>query len=139
MRILIDADGCPVVNESIGVAKKFNLESIIFCDTAHYFNEENVKVVVVSKGVDAVDFAILNDIQRGDIVITQDYGLASLVLSRNSYAINQSGMVYTDENIDGLLFSRYIFKKMRNSKVRLKGPKKNINPKRLFLNRILKN
>ena len=59
MRILIDADGCPVVNESIGVAKKFNLESIIFCDTAHYFNEENVKVVVVSKGVDAVDFAIL--------------------------------------------------------------------------------
>ncbi len=124
MRILIDADGCPVVNESIGVAKKFNLESIIFCDTAHYFNEENVKVVVVSKGVDAVDFAILNDIQRGDIVITQDYGLASLVLSRNSYAINQSGMVYTDENIDGLLFSRYIFKKMRNSKVRLKGPKK---------------
>ena len=139
MRILIDADGCPVVNESIGVAKKFNLESIIFCDTAHYFNEENVKVVVVSKGVDAVDFAILNDIQRGDIVITQDYGLASLVLNRNSYAINQSGMVYTDENIDGLLFSRYIFKKMRNSKVRLKGPKKNINPKRLFLNRILKN
>ena len=112
MRILIDADGCPVVNESIGVAKKFNLESIIFCDTAHYFNEENVKVVVVSKGVDAVDFAILNDIQRGDIVITQDYGLASLVISRNSYAINQSGMVYTDENIDGLLFSRYIFKKI---------------------------
>ena len=100
MRILIDADGCPVVNETIKVAHKFNLESIIFCDTSHNFDEKNIKVIVVSKGIDAVDFAILNNIEKGDIVITQDYGLASLVLSRNSYAINQSGMVYTNENID---------------------------------------
>ena len=115
MRILIDADGCPVVNETIKVAHKFNLESIIFCDTSHNFDEKNIKVIVVSKGIDAVDFAILNNIEKGDIVITQDYGLASLVLSRNSYAINQSGMVYTNENIDELLYSRYISKKMRNS------------------------
>ena len=124
MRILIDADGCPVVNETIKVAHKFNLESIIFCDTSHNFDEKNVKVIVVSKGIDAVDFAILNNIENGDIVITQDYGLASLVLSRNSYAINQSGMVYTNENIDELLYSRYISKKMRNSGARIKGPKK---------------
>ena len=124
MRILIDADGCPVVNETIKVAHKFNLESIIFCDTSHNFDEKNIKVIVVSKGIDAVDFAILNNIEKGDIVITQDYGLASLVLSRNSYAINQSGMVYTNENIGELLYSRYISKKMRNSGARLKGPKK---------------
>ena len=124
MRILIDADGCPVVNETIKVAHKFNLESIIFCDTSHNFDQKNVKVIVVSKGIDAVDFAILNNIENGDIVITQDYGLASLVLSRNSYAINQSGMVYTNENIDELLYSRYISKKMRNSGARIKGPKK---------------
>ena len=124
MRILIDADGCPVVNETIKVAHKFNLESIIFCDTSHNFDEKNIKVIVVSKGIDAVDFAILNNIEKGDIVITRDYGLASLVLSRNSYAINQSGMVYTNENIDELLYSRYISKKMRNSGARIKGPKK---------------
>ena len=124
MRILIDADGCPVVNETIKVAHKFNLESIIFFDTSHNFDEKNIKVIVVSKGIDAVDFAILNNIEKGDIVITQDYGLASLVLSRNSYAINQSGMVYTNENIDELLYSRYISKKMRNSGARIKGPKK---------------
>ena len=124
MRILIDADGCPVVNETIKVAHKFNLESIIFCDTSHNFDEKNIKVIVVSKGIDAVDFAILNNIEKGDIVITKDYGLASLVLSRNSYAINQSGMVYTNENIDELLYSRYISKKMRNSGARIKGPKK---------------
>ncbi|CUO89480.1 YaiI/YqxD family protein [Intestinibacter bartlettii] len=124
MRILIDADGCPVVNETIKVAHKFNLESIIFCDTSHNFDEKNIKVIVVSKGIDAVDFAILNNIEKGDIVITQDYGLASLVLSRNSYAINQSGMVYTNENIGELLYSRYISKKMRNSGARIKGPKK---------------
>ena len=121
MRILIDADGCPVVNETIKVAHKFNLESIIFCDTSHNFDEKNIKVIVVSKGIDAVDFAILNNIEKGDIVITQDYGLASLVLSRNSYAINQS---YTNENIGELLYSRYISKKMRNSGARIKGPKK---------------
>lgn len=124
MRILIDADGCPVVNETIKVAHKFNLESIIFCDTSHNFDEKNIKVIVVSKGIDAVDFAILNNIEKGDIVITQDYGLASLVLSRNSYAINQSGMVYTNENIGELLYSGYISKKMRNSGARIKGPKK---------------
>ena len=124
MRILIDADGCPVVNETIKVAHKFNLESIIFCDTSHNFDEKNIKVIVVSKGIDAVDFAILNNIEKGDIVITQDYGLASLVLSRNSYAINQSGMVYTNENIDELLYSRYISKKMRNSGARIKEKKK---------------
>ena len=124
MRILIDADGCPVVNETIKVAHKFNLESIIFCDTSHNFDEKNIKVIVVSKGIDAVDFAILNNIEKGDIVITQDYGLASLVLSRNSYAINQSGMVYTNENIDELLYSRYISKNMRNCGARIKGPKK---------------
>ena len=124
MRILIEADACPVVNETIKVAHKFNLESIIFCDTSHNFDEKNIKVIVVSKGIDAVDFAILNNIEKGDIVITQDYGLASLVLSRNSYAINQSGMVYTNENIDELLYSRYISKKMRNSGARIKGPKK---------------
>lgn len=136
MRILIDADGCPVVNETIKVAHKFNLESIIFCDTSHNFDEKNIKVIVVSKGIDAVDFAILNNIEKGDIVITQDYGLASLVLSRNSYAINQSGMVYTNENIDELLYSRYISKKMRNSGARIKGPKKETNHRILYLKKI---
>ena len=105
MRILIDGDGCPVIDECIKISNKFKLESIIFCDTSHYFDNKNVKVVVISKGVDAVDFAILKNLQNGDIVITQDYGLASLVLSRNSYAINQNGMVYTDENIEELLLS----------------------------------
>lgn len=124
MRILIDADGCPVVKESIKIANKFNLEVIIFCDTSHYFDEENIKTIFISKGIDAVDFAILNNINQGDIVITQDYGLASLVLSKNSYAINQNGMIYTKENIDELLYSRYISKKMRSSGERLKGPKK---------------
>ena len=90
----------------------------------HNFDEKNIKVIVVSKGIDAVDFAILNNIEKGDIVITQDYGLASLVLSRNSYAINQSGMVYTNENIDELLYSRHVSKKIRKSGARVKGPKK---------------
>lgn len=139
MRILIDADGCPVIKQSIKVAKKFDLEAVIFCDTSHYFDEENVKTVFISKGVDAVDFAILNNIKQGDIVVTQDYGLASLVLSKNSYAINQNGMIYTKENIDELLYSRYISKKMRVSGARLKGPKKREKSQNSIFEESLKN
>ena len=124
MNIYIDADGCPVVKETINVAKQFEIPVIIICDAAHYFMHEGVQTITVMPGSDAVDYEIINRLQPGDLVITQDYGLASLVLSRNSYAINQNGMVYTDENIEELLFSRYISKKMRNSGARLKGPKK---------------
>ena len=138
MRILIDADGCPVIKESIKIAKKFALEAVIFCDTSHYFDEENVRTVFISKGVDAVDFAILNNLDTEDIVVTQDYGLASLVLSKNSYAINQNGMIYTKENIDELLYSRYISKKMRDSGARLKGPKKREKSQNYIFEEILK-
>lgn len=124
MKIFIDADGCPVVDECINVSKEFNLEVTIFCDTSHYFQKQDVKTIVISKGADAVDFAILNNIKKQDVVVTQDYGLACLVLSKGGYAINQNGMEYTSENIDMLLHSRYISKKMRDSGKRTKGPKK---------------
>ena len=60
MRILIDADGCPVVNETIKVAHKFNLESIIFCDTSHNFDEKNIKVIVhIINGLPGEDYNMM--------------------------------------------------------------------------------
>lgn len=124
MKILIDADGCPVVDLTVRLAAKHGAECVILCDTAHEFNREGAQTVIVEKGADSVDFKLVNLVREGDIVVTQDYGLAAMCLARKAVPLSQNGMVYTDENIDQLLFTRYVSKKIRNSGGRLKGPSK---------------
>lgn len=124
MKILIDADGCPVVNATIALAQEFGLECLLLCDTAHYFNREGARTVVLSQGADSVDFALVNMVQPGDIVVTQDYGLAAMCLARKGWPIHQNGMVYTENNIDSLLASRHTAQKIRRSGGRTKGPAK---------------
>jgi uncharacterized protein YaiI (UPF0178 family) len=79
---------------------------------------------MVSKGMDAVDFVLVNRVKPGDIVITQDYGLAAMVLAKRGLVMDQNGREYTNENIDQLLDSRHIAKKIRQAGGRMKGPKK---------------
>lgn len=124
MKILIDADGCPVVDLTVKTAKEFNKECIIFCDTSHIFDIEGVKTITVSKGADSVDFALVNYAQEGDIVITQDYGLAAMCLSKCVKPINQDGLIYSDLNIDALLNQRFNAKRIRLAGGRLKGAAK---------------
>jgi len=126
MSILIDADGCPVVDITVRIAKENNLECLIICDTSHYFEKEGATTITVSKGADSVDFVLVNMLKPGDIVVTQDYGLAAMCLAREAIPINQNGMIYSSDNIDGLLMARNNAKKIRNSGGRLKG-----HPKRL--------
>lgn len=123
-KILIDADGCPVVDETIRIARENQLECIILCDTSHYFEREGAETITVSKGPDSVDFVLVNMLQAGDIVVTQDYGLAAMCLAKRAFPISQNGMVYDKENIDGLLMARHTAKKIRNAGGRLKGNKK---------------
>ncbi|MFF2879087.1 YaiI/YqxD family protein [Gottfriedia sp. NPDC057991] len=124
MKILIDADGCPVVSETIKIAAEFKINVLLLCDTAHIMQREGAETIVVSQGADAVDFALVNRVVNGDLVITQDYGLAAMVLSKQAYVLNQNGFQYTNENIDSLLHTRYVSKKIRNAGGRVKGPKK---------------
>lgn len=124
MKILIDADGCPVVDITIEVAKVFGIEVIIVCDTSHMIERAYAKTILVQKGLDAVDFVITNQVSKDDIVVTQDYGLAAMILSKRAHGINQNGFVYDESNIDQLLFRRHISKVARKSGARLKGPKK---------------
>ncbi|PGM59640.1 YaiI/YqxD family protein [Bacillus sp. AFS053548] len=124
MKILIDADGCPVVSETINIAAEFKVNVLLLCDTAHIMQREGAETIVVSQGADAVDFALVNRVVNGDLVITQDYGLAAMVLSKQAYVLNQNGFQYTNENIDSLLHTRYVSKKIRNAGGRVKGPKK---------------
>ena len=124
MRILIDGDGCPVVDLTIKISRKFNIEVIIMCDTSHIFNKDGAKTMVFSKGADSVDFALINLLKKDDIVITQDYGLAAMAINKASYVINQNGLIYSNENIDRLLYSRHISKQIRKSGGRTKEHKK---------------
>lgn len=123
-RVLIDADGCPVVDRTLSVAKKHKIEAVIFCDTSHVFEKGGAVTVVVPKGSDSVDFRLVNTAREGDIVVTQDYGLAAMCLAKNAAVISQDGMIYTERNIDGLLSFRHISKKIRSGGGRLKGPPK---------------
>lgn len=125
MRVLIDADGCPVVDITIRLAKKHKIECIILCDTSHEFRRDGAKTITVSKGADSVDFALVNMLQKGDVVITQDYGLAAMCLARGAMPLSQDGMIYNNNNIEGLLLQRHTAKKIRNAGGRLRG-----NPKR---------
>ncbi len=124
MKIFIDADGCPVVDITAETAKKHSLECYIICDTAHEFKKDGAKTVVVEKGADSVDFKLVNLVSAGDVVVTQDYGLAAMCLARKAVPLSQNGLVFTDKNIEELLFSRYVSKKIRNAGGRLKGPSK---------------
>lgn len=127
MRILIDADGCPVVRQAVDIAKENKIEAIIFCDTSHIISSDYASVITVSKGADSVDFALVNRVKAGDIVITQDYGLAAMVLSKGGVPITQNGMVISDSNLTLLLTTRHESKKARMAGAHLKGPKKRTN------------
>ena len=107
MNILIDADGCPVVDLTLQIARQFGVPVIILCDTAHQIEREGAQTLVFDKGADSVDFALVNRVKPGDIVVTQDYGLASMCLARCARVLNQNGLEYTADNMDALLLRRY--------------------------------
>lgn len=126
MEVFIDADACPVVKIAERVAKKYNLKVNLFCDTNHILKSDYSNIIIIGAGADAVDIALINNCHKGDIVITQDYGVAALALGKGAFAIHQSGKIFTENNIDSLLMQRYVCKKQRmsSSKHHIKGPKK---------------
>lgn len=124
MKILIDGDACPVIDLTLEVAKGYQVEVVIFCDTAHFIEREGIEVVTVSKGNDAVDFRIINVIKPQDILVTQDYGLAAMGLAKRAMPIHPSGFIYTEDNIDQLLFRRHVGKESRRKGKHTKGPRK---------------
>lgn len=124
MRVLIDADGCPVVDIAIALCKRYRVPCLLLCDTAHEFHRDGAETLVFDKGADSVDFAIANRVCPGDLVVTQDYGLASMCLAKGSRVLHQDGWEYTVYNIDALLLARHESRKVRAAGGRMKGPKK---------------
>ena len=124
MKVLIDADACPVVDIAIQLCREFHIPCILLCDTAHVMRRDGAETLVFDKGADSVDFALVNRVSPGDVVITQDYGLASMCLSRQARILHQDGWEYTPDNISGLMEQRHANKKHRLAGGRTKGPSK---------------
>ena len=126
MKVYIDADACPVVDETITEAEKVNMPVVLvksFSHFSHANDPKNVEIIYVDKGADMADFRIMKLAQGGDIVITQDYGLASLCLGKGCIVLHHKGFAYTENNIDQLLNSRYSSAMARKSGKKTKGPK----------------
>ena len=126
MKIFVDADACPVVGIVEELAKKYKIPVTLLCDTNHVLFSDYSEVIVVGAGSDAVDYKLISICHKGDMVVSQDYGVAAMALGKGAYAIHQSGKWYTNENIDQMLMERHLNKKTRRAsqKNHLKGPKK---------------
>ena len=124
MKVLIDADACPVVDIAVKLCAKEGVPCLLLCDTAHGVYREDAQTLIFDKGSDSVDFALVNRTCPGDIVITQDYGLASMCLGRKVRVLHQDGWEYTLDNISGLMEQRHANKKHRLAGGRTKGPSK---------------
>lgn len=126
MQILVDADACPVTRIVEKIARQQGLPCLLLCDTNHVLQSDYSEIKVIGAGADAVDYALINVCRKGDVVVTQDYGVAAMALGKGAYAIHQSGRWYTNENIDQMLMERHLSKKARMGKGKhhLKGPAK---------------
>ncbi len=123
-KILIDGDACPSISLIEQTAIKYNIPVLIITDTSHNIISEYSKVIIVDKSSQSVDIKLINEVNCGDIVISQDYGVATMTLAKNAYCISPKGLIFTNDNIDDLMLSRYINQKLRNSGKHVKGPKK---------------
>ncbi|MEG0438906.1 YaiI/YqxD family protein [Solibacillus cecembensis] len=124
MQLLIDADACPVVDLALFVSSQYEIKPILFCDTSHRIERDNIITIIVDKGPDSVDFKLLSVLKKGDIVITGDYGLAAMCLAKGGKVLTHNGKELTSDNIDQLLAFRYESAKIRRAGGRTKGPKK---------------
>jgi Uncharacterized protein conserved in bacteria len=115
MQILVDADACPVKDIIVKTAKKNGIPVTMIIDTSHELHDGYSTVITVDKARDSVDIKLINLVQRGDIVVTQDYGVAAMGLGKGAKVLNQNGLIYSDANIDRLLFERHIGQKVRRA------------------------
>lgn len=121
--VFVDADACPVRERIVRACREYGVPVVLVADHSHHFADGYSQVVLVDQGRDSADLAILNRLQAGDVVVTQDYGVAAMALAKRAYAMHQSGREYTTDNIDFLLLERHESGKRRRAGGRLKGPK----------------
>lgn len=124
MQILVDADACPVKEIIVRIAKKYSIPVTMIIDTSHQLYDGYSTIITVDKARDSVDIKLINLLKKEDIVVTQDYGVAAMGLGKGAKVLNQNGLIYSDNNIDRLLFERHIGQKVRRAGGRTGSVKK---------------
>jgi hypothetical protein len=113
MRILVDGDGCPVLEITSQVAAEFSLELLVYTDLNHRHQLSYGKLIIVDQGFQSVDMILYNNLKAGDLVITVDYGLAALALGAKARVLSFSGREFNNRNIDNLLARRHLQRQQR--------------------------
>jgi uncharacterized protein len=126
VKILVDADACPVKSQIVKVARKYALEVLMVTDTSHQLEDGYSQIVMVDQGRDAADIALANRIQTGDIIVTQDYGVAAMALGKKAIPLHPNGWVYNEKNMDQLLFERFLSGKSRRAGMKTSHPRKRV-------------
>ncbi len=124
-KILVDADSCPVKEIIYRVAEETSVSVVVVASVSHCLDaaSESISFISVDNIPQAADIAIINRISGNDIVVTGDYGLASMVLAKSGVPISPRGYVFKSENIDNLLLKRHIEAKIRRGGGKTSGPK----------------
>jgi len=122
--IYIDADACPVKDETIRVAARHGLKTYLVCDGGIRPSENPlVELVIVTQGADAADDWIAEHIQTADICITNDIPLAARCLERGAMAIKPNGEPFTENGIGMALANRELMQGLRDSGEITGGPR----------------
>lgn len=124
MRIVVDGDSCPVKEEIAATARIYSVPVLMVASFDHLLQEsEGVSVTRVDRSSQSADLYIANHIASGDIVITQDYGLAALAIAKCCDVLSPRGEMYEPDNIDYLLERRHVQAKARRAGKHSRGPR----------------
>ena len=124
--LYIDADACPVIGSAIGIARRYAVRVVLVANEtqnlSRFERQEGVETLTVGTGRDAADFAIVEMLKPGDVVVTQDIGLAAMALGRSARALSPRGRTWRSETIDMELAVRHAEQRHRRAGGRTGGP-----------------
>lgn len=124
MKIIVDGDGCPGMRFIEKLAKEEEVDLIVYSTIDHNITLDYGTVKRVDKGFQSVDMYVINETKENDVVISQDFGVAAMVLGKKGFAVSPKGMIFSNENIERLLFERHLSQKARRAGLRGKNASK---------------
>ena len=124
MTLRVDADACPSITAIENIACMYQVPLFLYCDYSHEQKRDYANIILVDTGYQSVDMRLINDVQAHDIVITGDYGVATMAISKEASVLNSKGDIYDKSKIDFLLSLRHQTGKLRRHGIHMKGPKK---------------
>jgi uncharacterized protein YaiI (UPF0178 family) len=126
MKIIVDADACPqaVLRACMEIGHRYGIQVWTVASFNHSIDSHHH--VVVGNDSQEADIKIINMAEEGDIVVTQDWGLAAVVLGRGARCLSPTGREFRSDKMEFLLEEREVKSKIRRSGGRTKGPKKRV-------------